>query len=53
MDKTLRMDKERTALVVIDLQKGVVAMETQTYSTKEVIWNAFRLATAWDAGVSG
>ncbi len=43
MDK-LSIDKLRTALVVIDLQKGVVERKTVPYSTKVVVNNASRLA---------
>jgi nicotinamidase-related amidase len=41
------MDKQRTALVVIDLQKGIATVETQPHPAKEVIGNASRLAAAF------
>jgi nicotinamidase-related amidase len=40
-------NKEKTALVVIDLQKGIVAMPTKPYEAKEVIANAAKLAKAF------
>ena len=43
----INIDRERTALVVIDLQKGIVARETAPYGTSEVIGNARRLADAF------
>jgi len=41
------MDKSRTALVVIDLQKGIVATPTQPRTVATVIGNAVRLADAF------
>jgi nicotinamidase-related amidase len=38
----LTVDKSRTALVVIDLQKGIVGMSTQPYAAAEVVRNAAR-----------
>ena len=37
---------KRTALIVIDLQKGIVAMPTAPVSSAEVVRNAARLASA-------
>jgi nicotinamidase-related amidase len=44
---SLGIDKNRTCLVVIDLQKGIAAMQTQPYDTKTVISNAAKLAKAF------
>jgi nicotinamidase-related amidase len=43
----LVLDKERTALVVIDLQKGIVAMKTGPHDASTVVRNAARLADAF------
>ena len=43
----LALEKPATALVVIDLQKGVVGMPTEPYSAKTVVANAARLADAF------
>jgi nicotinamidase-related amidase len=40
----LRLDPKRTALVLIDLQRGVVSRETAPLSADEVVENAARLA---------
>ncbi len=40
-------DKTKTALVVIDLQKGITALSTQPHSAKTVIANAAKLAKAF------
>ena len=40
----LAIEKPATALVVIDLQKGVVGMPTEPYSTKTIVANAAQLA---------
>lgn len=45
MDKLI--DKDKTALVVIDLQKGIVGAPTEPYSTSVVVANAARLAKAF------
>jgi nicotinamidase-related amidase len=45
MDITI--DKAKTALVVIDLQRGIVGMPTQPYEAKEVVANAAKLAAAF------
>jgi len=39
----LTVDKAKTALVVIDLQKGIVAQPTKPYLAQEVIKNASKL----------
>ncbi|MBE0649674.1 MAG: hydrolase [Bacteroidales bacterium] len=38
-----KMSNEHTALVVIDLQKGIVAMPTEPYSSKQVIENSLKI----------
>ena len=43
----LTIDKRKTCLVVIDLQKGVAVMKTEPYDTKAVIANAAKLAGAF------
>ena len=43
----LALEKPATALVVIDLQKGVAGMPTEPYSAKTVVANAARLADAF------
>ena len=43
----LKVDKKKTALVVIDLQKGISMMETKPYDAKTVIANTARLARAF------
>jgi len=43
----LILSKAKTALVVIDLQKGIVSMPAEPYDTKTVISNAAKLATAF------
>lgn len=40
----LAIEKPATALVVIDLQKGVFGMPTEPYSTKTIVANAAQLA---------
>ena len=40
-------DKSKTALVVIDLQKGIIQIPTQPYPSSAVIANASRLARAF------
>jgi nicotinamidase-related amidase len=44
---SLSIDKKKTCLVVIDLQKGIVGMPTQPFDTKTVIANAAKLAKAF------
>ncbi len=46
MDKT-ELDRSRTALVVIDLQKGIVGMPTEPHEAGLVVTNAARLAAAF------
>jgi nicotinamidase-related amidase len=43
----LILDKQKTGLVIIDLQKGIVSMETKPHDTKTVISNAVKLAEAF------
>ena len=45
----LAIDKRRTCLVVIDLQKGITSMQTEPHDTKTVISNAVKLADAFRA----
>jgi nicotinamidase-related amidase len=47
MEKALHIDKTKTALVVIDLQKGIVARPTLPYRAEIVIENAVRLQKAF------
>jgi nicotinamidase-related amidase len=48
MADELRIDRERTALVVIDLQKGIVANPAlRPHSSREVVANAARLVNAF------
>lgn len=44
---SLEIDKRKTALVVIDLQKGIVAMPTQPHNAASVIRNAVGLADSF------
>jgi nicotinamidase-related amidase len=46
MSKDLVIDKSKTALVVIDLQKGVTAQPSRPYTAQEVIANAAELVNA-------
>ncbi len=46
MPESLQLDPKHTALVVIDLQKGIVSMPAAPHSTETVITNASRLAEA-------
>ncbi len=39
----LNIDSKKTAVVVIDLQKGIAAMPTEPYSAKTVIDNAIKI----------
>ncbi|MDG6914034.1 MAG: hydrolase [Nitrososphaerota archaeon] len=43
----LTIDGSKTALVVIDLQKGIASMDTQPYPAKTVVANAVLLAEAF------
>jgi nicotinamidase-related amidase len=45
--KPFNIEKTRTALIVIDLQKGIIARETQPYPTKLVIENTSQLLNAF------
>ncbi|MDG6990785.1 MAG: hydrolase [Nitrososphaerota archaeon] len=45
----LGIDGSKTALVVIDLQKGIASMEAQPYDAKLVVANAAKLASAFRA----
>jgi len=47
MNKPLNIDKTKTALVVIDLQKGITSREAEPHSTKTVIENAAQLLKAF------
>jgi nicotinamidase-related amidase len=46
---SLHLDPKKTALVLIDLQNGIVARTTTPYSTAEVAQNGNRLARAFRA----
>ena len=41
------IDKSKTAIVVIDLQKGIVAAPSRPYSSQDVIANAAKLVNAF------
>ncbi|HUX35819.1 MAG TPA: hydrolase [Candidatus Paceibacterota bacterium] len=47
MDNSPLIDKSKTALVVIDLQKGIVGMATEPYPANAVVANAAKLAQAF------
>jgi nicotinamidase-related amidase len=47
MEETLEIDPRAAALVVIDLQKGIVARPAEPRPAAEVVRNAVRLADAW------
>lgn len=47
MNTQLNIDKTKTAIVVIDLQKGIVAMDTQPHGAKTVIENTSELLKAF------
>ncbi len=47
MTTALSIDRSRTALVVIDLQKGIVARQTAPYPSDAVVRNAAALADAF------
>jgi nicotinamidase-related amidase len=44
---SLGINKKKTCLVVIDLQKGIAAMQTQPHAAKTVISNTAKLARAF------
>ena len=45
MSKELNINIQKTAIVVIDLQKGITATQTEPYSSKVVIENTSKLLT--------
>lgn len=47
VENRLGIAKDSTALVLIDLQKGIVTRDTKPYSSGEVVSNASRLAEAF------
>lgn len=47
MSEDLAIDKSKTALVVIDLQKGITMQPTRPYSPQEVISKATKLVNAF------
>jgi nicotinamidase-related amidase len=47
MSDTLSINKAKTALVVIDLQKGIAQMELKPYTAQEAIANASKLTEAF------
>jgi nicotinamidase-related amidase len=47
MSEDLVIDRRKTALVVIDLQKGITAMPSRPYAVQEVIANAAKLVNAF------
>ncbi len=47
MSEKLNLDSKTTALVVIDLQKGIVAMKTAPHDTNTVVTNTVKLAEAF------
>lgn len=47
MSVDLVIDKSKTALVVIDLQKGITALPSRPYTAQEVIANAALLVDAF------
>jgi nicotinamidase-related amidase len=47
MSNILSIDKGKTALVVIDMQKGMVSMQTQPYDAGTVLSNNVKLAKAF------
>lgn len=49
MTQPLSLDPKKTALVVIDLQKGIAAMPTKPNDPKDVIANAARMASQFRA----
>lgn len=50
MADTLIIDKQKTALVVIDLQKGIVGMQTAPHAAGKVVANAAGLARMFRKG---
>lgn len=47
MSENLTIDKAKTAIVVIDLQKGISAMPGKPYSAQQVITNTAKLVEAF------
>jgi nicotinamidase-related amidase len=47
MTETLKLDPKKTALVLIDLQNGIVSRDTKPYSAHEVIERSRSLADAF------
>jgi nicotinamidase-related amidase len=47
MVQELTIDKAKTALVVIDLQKGIIAQQTKPYLAQDVIANASKLVDSF------
>ncbi len=47
MSDALSIDKKKTALVIIDLQKGISQMPTKPHSAQEVISNSAKLLNAF------
>lgn len=47
INETDTIHARKTALVVIDLQKGIVGRGTTPYSTRQVIQNASKLVNAF------
>ena len=45
MNNNISINREKTALVLIDLQKGIVGRETKPYTSKSVVENAVKLVT--------
>ncbi|CAM3847454.1 hydrolase [Alicyclobacillus pomorum] len=49
MAQTLQLDPKTTALVVIDMQKGIVQLPCQPHSTEQVLQQTVKLADAFRA----
>jgi nicotinamidase-related amidase len=49
MTETLTLDPKKTALVLIDLQNGIVSRETKPYPASEVVLRSRKLADAFRA----
>ena len=47
MSDVLQIDKRKTGLVVIDMQKGVLSMPTHPHEAKTVLSNNVKLAKAF------
>ena len=47
MAESLTIDKRKSALVIIDLQKGIASMRTMPYEAGTVVGNAAKLAAAF------